>query len=119
MHLRNEGRFVIDMFNPCLDILTRNPSKHYPVTEYPDPDGKGNVVITENNIYDAPTQINRIKWYYKIGSQAEEVVEEMNMRIFYPQELDALLYYNGFIIEEKFGDYNMDTFMSSSKKQLI
>jgi len=41
------------------------------------------------------------------------------MRIFYPQELDALLYYNRFTIEAKFGNYNMDTFVPSSKKQLI
>lgn len=119
MHLKNEGMFAIDMFNPRLDILTRDPSKRYPVAEYPDPDGKGTVVITENNIYDAATQINRIKLYYKIGSHAEEVVEELNMRIFYPQELDALLYYNGFTIEAKFGSYDESPFISTSPKQLI
>jgi len=119
MHLRNEGRFVIDIFNPRLDILTRDPSKCYPVAGYPDPDGKGTVLITENNIYDAAAQINRIKWYYKIGSQAEEVVEELNMRILYPQELDALLYYNGFTIEAKFGNYDESPFVSTSPKQLI
>jgi len=117
-HLLPNGRFVIDMFNPSLSMLIRDPSKRYPVTEYPDPDGKGNVVITENNVYDSTNQINRIKWYYKIDNQ-EEVVKELNMRIFYPQELDALLYYNGFTIEAKFGNYNMDTFVPSSKKQLI
>lgn len=118
-HLAPKGRFVIDVFNPSLSMLTREPSKRYPVAEYPDPDGKGTVVITENNIYDAATQINSIKWYYKIGSQADEVVEELNMRIFYPQELDALLYYNGFTIEAKFGNYDESSFVSASPKQLI
>lgn len=118
-HLTVKGRFVIDMFNPRLDILTRDPFRRYPVTEYPDPDGKGTVVITENNTYDAATQINRIKWYYKIGIQAEEVVEELNMRIFYPQELDELLYYNGFTIKAKFGNYDETPFESTSPKQLI
>lgn len=117
-HLLPNGRFVVDMFNPSLNFLTRDSSKRYPVTEYPDPDGKGNVVVTENNIYDSANQINRIRWYDKIDNQ-EEAVEELNMRIFYPQELDALLYYNGFTVEAKFGNYNMDTFVSSSKKQLI
>ena len=117
-HLLPNGRFVIDMFNPSLSMLIRDPYKRYPVTEYPDPDDKGNVVITYNNVYDSANQINRIKWYYKIDNK-EEYSEELNMRIFYPQELDALLYYNRFTIEAKFGNYNMDTFVPSSKKQLI
>lgn len=117
-HLATKGRFVIDIFNPSLNILTRDSSKHYPVAEYPDPDGKGTVVITENNVYDDANQINRIKWYYKIDNK-EEYVKELNMRIFYPQELDELLHYNGFIIEAKFGNYNMESFVSTSKKQLV
>lgn len=117
-HLSPDGRFVVDMFNPILSILSRDPSKCYPVTEYPDPDKKGTVVITENNIYDAVNQINRIKWYYKINNK-EEYIEELNMRIFYPQELNALLHYNGFIIESRFGNYNMEPFVTTSKKQLL
>lgn len=118
-HLTNEGRFVIDVFNPRLDILTRDPDRRYPVAQYFDPDGKGEVVITENNIYEPATQINRTKWYFKIGRQTEERVEELNMRIFYPQELDALLLYNGFTIEAKFGNYGEMSFVSASPKQLI
>jgi ubiquinone/menaquinone biosynthesis C-methylase UbiE len=118
-HLTDQGRFIIDIFNPLLDILIRDPSQKYPVREYPDPDGRGNVVITENNVYEKATQINRIKWYYKIGDQTEEIIEELNMRIFFPQELDLLLYYNGFAIEAKFGNYDQTPFVSSSPKQLV
>ncbi len=118
-HLMDNGRFIIDFFNPSLNILTRDPTRRYPVKEYLDPDGKGQVVITENNIYDAANQINRVKWYYNIGSQSEEVVEDLNMRIFYPQELDALLYYNGFTIDTKYSNYDETPFMSASPKQLI
>jgi len=118
MHLKDEGRFIIDIFNPCLDILIRDSSIRYPVAEYPDPNGKGTVVITENNLYDTSTQINRIKWYYKIGSEPE-VMKELNMRIFYPQEIDVLLHYNGFKIEDKFGDYDETPFTSTSPKQVI
>ena len=118
MHLKNKGRFIIDIFNPRLDTLIREPSRRYLVAEYPNPYGKGTVVITENNIYDTATQINRIKWYYRIGSQPE-IVKELNMRIFYPQEIDALLHYNGFKIEDKFGDYDETSFTSTSPKQVI
>jgi len=117
-HLAPGGRFIIDVFNPRLDILMRDPTKRYPVAQYPDPDGRGMVTVTENNVYDAAQQINRIRWYYKIG-QTEERVVENNMRILFPQELDGLLLYCGFAIEAKFGNYDETPFESTSPKQLI
>jgi SAM-dependent methyltransferase len=118
-HLTRKGRFIIDIFNPRLDILLRDPTKRYPVNEYPDPEGQGTVVITENNIYDAASQINKIKWYYHIDPGKEEYVAELNMRIFFPQELEALLCYHGFEIEEKFGNFDETPFESKSPKQLV
>jgi SAM-dependent methyltransferase len=90
-HLNGEGRFILDVFNPRLDILLRDPSKRYPHAEYPDPEGKGTVVVTENNVYDRASQINHIKLFYKLPGQEEELVEDLLMRIYFPQELDALL----------------------------
>jgi 2-polyprenyl-3-methyl-5-hydroxy-6-metoxy-1,4-benzoquinol methylase len=118
-HLTRNGRFVIDVFNPHLDILMRDPSRRYHVAQYSDPDGKGTVIITENNIYDTVTQINRIKWYYSIGKEKDKFVVENNMRILFPQELDVLLLYNGFTIETKFGNYDETPFDSASPKQLV
>jgi 2-polyprenyl-3-methyl-5-hydroxy-6-metoxy-1,4-benzoquinol methylase len=117
-HLTPEGRFVIDIFNPRLDMLTRDPLERYPVAEYEDPDGAGTVVITENNVYDTATQVNRIKWYYKVGKDREEMVRELNMRIFYPQELDSLLHMNGFVLEHKYGDVDLRPFVSESPRQI-
>jgi 2-polyprenyl-3-methyl-5-hydroxy-6-metoxy-1,4-benzoquinol methylase len=117
-HLEDQGRFIIDVFNPRLDILLRDPNKRYPVAEYEDPDGNGTVVITENNIYDTAAQINHIKWYYRIGDKEDARVVENNMRILYPQELDELLHYNGFEVEVKYGNYDQSPFKTSSPKQL-
>ena len=115
-HLSAEGRFIIDLFNPRLDLLMRDPDKRYPVAEYPDPGGEGSVTVTENNVYDSVNQINRLKWYYRIGDQ-ERIVEN-NMRIIFPKELDALLHYNGFDIEAKYGNYDQSLFASDSPKQI-
>ena len=117
-HLQPDGKFIIDVFNPRLDILLRDPSKRYPVAEYPDPDGQGTVVVTENNVYDTATQINRIKWYFRIGERKDELVVENNMRILFPRELDALLHYNGLTVEAKYGNYDQSPFRSDSPKQL-
>lgn len=117
-HLTETGRFIIDVFNPRLDILIRDPNHRYYVAEYPDPYGNGTVIITENNQYDTDQQINYVKWYYKIGD-APEIVRELNMRILYPQELDTLLYYNGFKIEQKYENFDQTPFTTTSGKQLI
>ena len=116
-HLKNDGRFILDMFNPDFKRLIRNPKKRFPVYKYPDPDSKATVVITESNTYDAAKQINYITWLYKIGKK--EFSYELNMRIFFPQELDALLTYNGFIIENKYGGFDCSKFNSKSEKQIL
>jgi len=118
-HLSAGGRFIIDVFNPRLDILLRDPEKRCPHSEYPDPDGKGTVVVTESNLYDRASQINHIKLFYKLPGRDEELVEDLLMRIYFPQELDALLKYNGLAIEAKLGDYDGRPFDSEAPKQLI
>ncbi len=118
-HLSDRGRFIVDIFNPRLDILIRDASERYPVAEYPDPDGGGTVLITENNVYDAATQVNHIKWYYRVGKSGAERVAELDMRVFFPQELDALLRASGFEIEAKYGDFDESPFVSGSPKQII
>lgn len=48
----------------------------------------------ESSNYDTATQINHIKLYYSFPEKKEEVTEELNLRIFFPQEIDALLKYH-------------------------
>lgn len=117
-HLAENGHFIIDIFNPRFERLMGDPSNRFHVAEYEDPYGHETITITENNIYEKATQINHIKWYYKIGNK-EEFAVELNMRIYYPEELDNLLYYNGFDIVDKFGDFDGSPFESNSPKQLI
>lgn len=117
-HLAPGGRFVIDIFNPRLDYLTRDPTQRFPVADYPDPDGQGWVTITETLAYDRASQIGHIKWYYSIGDRQDAVAHELNMRILFPQELDALLSCSGFALEAKYGDYDERPFDSDSPKQL-
>jgi SAM-dependent methyltransferase len=118
-HLAENGRFIIDLFNPSLRLLTRDPDKRHPLAEYPDPDGAGQVVMTETPSYNTATQIQRLRWHYKIGDKDDAKVEEWDMRIYYPQELDALIRYNGFEIEHKWGSYDESPFQSDSPKQIV
>lgn len=116
-HLAENGRLIFDCHSPNLKILTRDPSEWYPFVEYPDPDGKGIVTITERMEYNRATQIGRLNLHHKLGEIEE--THSVNLRMFYPQELDALLHYNGFEIEIKYGDYEGQLFNSESNSQIV
>ena len=96
----------------------RDPNKTYLAYKYLDPDGEGIITLTENNIYDKSTQINTIKSYYKIGEK-EIARMELKLRMLFPQEIDAILHYNGFRIENKYGNYNGSPFSSDTNFQIL
>jgi len=113
-HLRPGGGFIVEVFNPRLDVLVRDPGQRYPYAEYPDPDGRGTIVVTQSSVYDRATQVVRTTLFFELPGQVEEIADELTARIYFPQELDALLKYNGFTIEAKLGEYDATPFTSAS-----
>lgn len=116
-HLAPPGRFVVDVFNPSLAILGRDPGRWYEVGEYTDAGG-GRVRLTEQNRYDPAAQINHIVWRFE-SDDGRRVEHRLTMRQFFPQELDALLAYNGFVIEAKYGQYGEKAFHAESTQQVV
>lgn len=117
-HLGDGGRFALDYFNPSLALLTRDPGARSPVGEFPHPDTGEPVVVTETAAYDSATQINHLRWFWRSGD-GPETASRLPMRVYFPQEMDALLTAGGFAIEAKWGDYDRSPFTASSPKQLI
>lgn len=117
-HLEDDGAFVIDAFVPSLRHLTSDPEKEELLSAYDDPDGKGRVTVVTKSVYEQDTQIRRNTTYQRIEGEPE-IVGHLNMRMYFPQELEALLHYNGFEIIEKYGNYEKEPFSSISPKQLI
>ncbi len=115
-HLLPDGRFILDFMNPDFKYFTRDQSVAYPEAEYKDPDSDENVIVSYNNFYDRATQINHVKWHYKIGDKHFD--EDLDMRMFYPKELEALLIFNGFKIEYVYGSFDRDEFTTDSAKQI-
>ena len=116
-HLTPNGKFVVEVFNPSVELLNRNPNERFFVGEYRTDDGW--IVIHTTVNYDAATQINHINWHYKNQYHKEEQTISFTMRQFFPQELDALFQYNGFRIEAKIGDFDESDFISYSPKQIV
>jgi SAM-dependent methyltransferase len=118
-HLAPHGRFVIDVFVPQIELLINEPGKRSPFSEYDDPDGRGRIEVTESYVYEPDTQIKRITTYHSIPGEDTEIEGELNMRMYFPQELDALIKYNGFVLECKYGSYDQIAFGAESQKQLV
>jgi SAM-dependent methyltransferase len=117
-HMGENSRFAFDIFNPRLDILLRDPAREYPHSSYEDPDGKGRIEITENNVYNPATQINTVRLYFTLPDGSTDRYD-LICRMWFPQEIDAVVEYNGFKIEEKYGDYDGSPFRGDSPKQIV
>ncbi len=116
-HLSPGGRFVFDYLNPNLEILSRDPNRWYPSSEYFDESGR-KVVVREKSYYNAQSQVNRVTMEYSCET-GEVSEDDIWMRMFFPCELEALLALNGWEIEGRFGNYSRAPFNSESPKQLI
>jgi len=116
-HLSKDGIFILQVFNPDFYFFTRNPNEKFPLKSYKDPNSNKIVELSENNFYDDESQINYIKWYFKIGEK--ETVTSFNQRVYYPQELDYLVQLFGFKIIHKYGDFEKTPFEEHPDTQLL
>ena len=116
-HLAPGGRFLVDMFNPSLPLLLREPGRRYPLTSFQRPDGK-TVTVSEMVSYDAAAQILHALWHYEVENEPADICP-LDIRLFFPQELDALLTLSGFTIEAKYGGFDRSPFSSASRQQVI
>ncbi len=116
-HLTEGGLFIIDFFNPSLALLMRDPATRYPVASYFD-NRRKYTVVTETVRYDASAQISYAIWHYEREGEPEEV-RLLDIRMYFPQELDGLLTMNGFTVDAKYGDFAGTAFCSESRQQVI
>ena len=112
-HLAPGGRFIVEVFNPYIPLLVREAERRFMMGEF------GDFVLSEDVNYDAATQINHINWHFWHRPTNKVKTLSFAMRQFFPQELDAFFAYNGFFIEQKFGDLDGLQFTSNSRKQVV
>ena len=115
-HLKEKGLFLLDCFNPNIQYIVENERKQHVIAEYTTNDEK-KVLIKQSMHYESASQINRIKWQYFIDDKFHSV-QNMDMRLFFPQELNSYLKQIGFNIIHKFGDFTEQEFDDNSEKQI-
>ncbi|HCO68894.1 MAG TPA: class I SAM-dependent methyltransferase [Dysgonomonas sp.] len=116
-HLKEDGYFLFDCFNPDIRYIADSEKEEQVIAEYSTKDGR-DVFIKQTMMYENATQINRIKWHYFINGKFDSV-QNMDMRLFFPQELDAYLGMYGFEIIHKFGGFPEEIFGDKSGKQIF
>ena len=116
-HLKEGGLFLLDCFNPNIQLIVEGEKEQKEIAAYTTNDGRA-VVIKQIMRYENKTQINRIEWHYFING-AFNSIQNLDMRLFFPQELDAYLEWNGFKIMHKFGGFEEEAFDDHSEKQVF
>ncbi|PKQ19291.1 MAG: class I SAM-dependent methyltransferase [Actinobacteria bacterium HGW-Actinobacteria-6] len=115
-HLAPGGTFAFDIFNPSIEYMVRMSKLHKRAYKFTTPAGR-KVEIDEICRYDSAAQVNRAVWIHRVDG-GRPVEQRLDMRCFYPLEMDALLKYNGFKVLSKYGGYDKKPFTSASMKQL-
>lgn len=116
-HLQEDGLFLLDCFNPNIQFIVEGEKELKKISEYTTKDGR-QIMIKEIMKYESTTQVNRIAWHYYING-AFDSIQNLDMRLFFPQELDSYLERSGFTIAHKFGDFEEGPFTDSSEKQIF
>lgn len=116
-HLEPNGILIIDSFNTgspdyYTDYLFKTDRQLFSI--YSHPDGTGNVVVTYANDFDLVKQLNKFKLFFRLPGEKKDYLEEGLFRHYFPKELETLLYYNGFGIQERFGDYKKSPYTQAS-----
>lgn len=116
-HLSPKGKFLLSIFVPDPEFLYRDENKLYPATDFFQFQNS-QCRILETNEYDPESQINKLTWYIEKNGKMSLKKYNYSMRMFYPHEMDILFQEQGFIIEDKFGDYDLSSFGQESDMQI-
>jgi SAM-dependent methyltransferase len=119
-HLAPRGKFAFDVLVPDLGALRRDPARVYKCRPVFDPtDGKHHA-YGESYAYDAVQQVQKVRMMFQRLDRPEiERTTPLSLRCYFPEELNALLHYNGFSVTARYGDFARGPLTSESESQII
>ena len=109
--------YVTGQNNGWLFLHGSESAEQKEIAAYTTDDGR-EVLIKQKMRYENKTQINRIEWHYYINGKFNSI-QNLDMRMFFPQELDSYLKWNGFNIIHKYGGFGEEAFNDNSEKQVF
>jgi len=123
-HLAEEGRVIVDVFNPKLEALVADNLgvEMTPEPEFSMPDGRK--IIRKHKIVsrDWVKQVQQIELIYYVtypDGKQERLVHAFSMRYFFRYEMEHLLARAGFEVEELYSDYDRSSYGAKYPGELI
>ena len=132
-HLHDEGLFAFETRNPrwatrqtldedydglFVNLETRTEEQH--LRTYTDSSGR-TVRVSMTQVYDHVAQVLHLtsdrRW--REGDREHTRVTRIALRYTFPQELAALLHYNGFTIIRQYGDWNLEPLTAASRSIIV
>ncbi len=115
--LKNDGRIIVDIFNPnplFLNTEKVHENKCSFYSEYLNCE----ILVEEERVYDPVRKINYIKYIY---IKDDEIITQADakMRQYYDGEIEQIVENTGLKIEKKFGSYEFEEFSKDSPKQIF
>jgi SAM-dependent methyltransferase len=119
-HLQPGGRFVFDVLMPDLRGMVRAPGKLYRCPKLTHPRTGKHYEYFEAFEYDAPRQVQMVSMVFQNTQDLADITTlPLSQRQFFPQELEALLHYNGFAIDQLYGDFDRGALSDESDSQIV
>jgi ubiquinone/menaquinone biosynthesis C-methylase UbiE len=115
-HLEDNGRLVINLLFPRPNDLMNTEGETDWYTEQ-HPDGY-EIRVSGIDKYDALRQVKTETAYRRwTDAHGQEIVKvaPLSLRFIFPQEMEALLHYNGFEVVERYGDVDLSPLTNDSR----
>lgn len=119
-HQHPGGVFIFDTRNPSPANLSEHRTRlpdHYTL-----PEGARLAISHEQPIYDPLAQVQHHTAHYIWTRQDEQTTTKIKrtaLRYTFPQELEALLHYNGFRLTARYGDWQCAPLAADSPEQVV
>jgi ubiquinone/menaquinone biosynthesis C-methylase UbiE len=120
-HLKRNGRFWLDIFQPNLALLARPRSHNLDPALFHVPELNRTVLRSTSVRRDPATQIQQVKFHYRWfddrGTEHRQQVA-FALTFIFPRELQLLLERNGLAIEKLYGDYDRGQLTADSPRMI-
>ena len=119
-HLKNDGRFITSLIFPHHNLLTFAETEKEWFTHR---NRAGQEIRVSGTEYYDPVRQVKLETAYRRwkDDNGQEILKAapLSLRYVFPQEMEALLYYNGFQVLERFGDWNLSLLIDKSRLMIF
>jgi SAM-dependent methyltransferase len=116
-HLAPGGALILDVYNPSVRLLARDPGQRHLVGRFVH-ERLGALTLEETSDYDGARQVNAVTWYWSAAGRPDFLVMPIHLRPIFPRELPLLVESAGLRVVARYGDFDRSAFDRDSRRQI-